>query len=306
SGAPRSQPRKNGQYHRWTKDGEPICGHCNKVDHLSKKCRIRRQGNSVNHVEADVVETNDPPSVNTVQTSPPTPAQYAAIPIEDDPFAQGDFAIQNITTLPENSPSVSTPRIRLTLQGHLVQALVDTGANICALRTSVANKLGLNPDSSKSAAFTIANSGHASSRGTVSIPTMLGSINTVITYHVVDSLSHPVILGYPQLKRLGAVIHTNTNTIHFSGSSGDSGSFGDFGSTRSMCTMVSSLRLPGQHHAYVDIRGPPNSAAFVSTPSDLAAEKLIGVAAGIVNFDNDGIATLVPTSIYLHRSKFLL
>ena len=101
-----------------------------------------------------------------------------------------------------------------------------------------------------------------------------------------DNLSQPVILGYPQLKHLGAVINKGTNTIRLaSGVSGVSGS-------PSVCTMVSSLRLPGQHYAYVDIRGPPNSAAYVSTPSDLAAEKLLCVAAGIVNFDKNGVATV--------------
>ncbi|KAG0927159.1 hypothetical protein G6F57_014373 [Rhizopus arrhizus] len=285
--------------------------HCSTVGHLSKKCRARN-GKSINQVGTVPVDdsTDSAPTVNTVRAST-TPVQYAAIPIDDDPLAEPTGPMVNnvsLVTSPAQGVSmvqdnVSTPCVRITLQGHLVQALVDTGANISAIRTSIANKLGVSPDVTKAAQFKIANNDNAASRGTVAIPTMIGPINTVLTYHVVDNLSHSAIVGYPQLKRLGAVIHTDTNVIRFPmesspGLSGLSGrvyrtsSRGSSGSAPLVCTMASHLRLPGQHHAYVDILGPPNSSVFVSTPFELAAEKLLTVASGVVDFDKNGIATV--------------
>ncbi|KAG0757010.1 hypothetical protein G6F57_013243 [Rhizopus arrhizus] len=311
SGAPHSQPRGNHPMCQWTKDGRPICGHCSTVGHLSKKCRARN-GKPINQVGTVPIDdsTDSAPTVNMVQAST-TPVQYAAIPIDDDPLAEPTGPMVNnvaLVTSPAQGVSmvhdnVSTPRVKITLQGHLVQALVDTGTNISAIRTSIANKLGVSPNVTKAAQFKIANNDNATSRGTVAIPTMIGAINTVLTYHVVDNLSYPAIVGYPQLKRLGAVIHTDTNVIRFPtesspGFSGLSGrvhrasSRGSSGSVSLVCTVASHLRLPGQHHAFVDILGPPNSSVFVSTPSELAAEKLLTVASGIVDFDKNGIATV--------------
>ncbi|KAG1138813.1 hypothetical protein G6F38_010280 [Rhizopus arrhizus] len=307
SGATRSQPRGRDTFRRWTDDGRPICGHCDKVGHLSKKCR-QRSHQSINQVElsseTDGALSVSQPTVNTVQMPMADSDKYAAVSIEDDPIlAQSSITAIAPAVSPEED-AVSTPRIQITLQGYRSRALVDTGANISALRTSVAEKLGLSIDKTTAATFTIADNSGASSRGTVRIQTMIGPIDTTLVYHVVDTLSHPVILGYPQLKRLGAIIDTSNNQVRFplvdsglsptgvSGFSGRPGLSGASSVVPSVCSMVSSLRLPGQHHAYVDIRGTPNSAAFVSTPPEVAATKCLSIAAGFVNFDKDGIATV--------------
>lgn len=120
----------------WTDDGRPICGSCGKVGHLSKKCRSRNKA-----------QKNQQPRIATMESSVTHSStcqgiQYAAILIQDDPLATG-ASINFIGVTQAATTTTSLPRINLTVQGHLVQALVDTGANISAVRTSLANKLGL-------------------------------------------------------------------------------------------------------------------------------------------------------------------
>lgn len=258
------------------------------------------------------------PVYNTAATS-----HYAAIPIQDDPLTH---QVNNI-----EAPRISgTLRIQVTIQGHSVQALVDTGASISAIRSSVAQLLGLTPDESQITTFTNADNRSAVSSGTVSVNVMLGDIHAILRCHVVDNLYYQVILGYPDLKALKAVIDTSSNEVRIlkpsilaisgvsgSGSpgsgisvSGLSGS-GILGSgvsesviTPAICSLVSSVRPPGQHHAYVDIQGPPNSAAFISTSPEMTYEKLLPVAAGIVNFDAHGIATVKIANLN-KQTKFL-
>lgn len=57
-----------------------------------------------------------------------------------------------------------------------------------------------------------------------------------------------------------------------------------------MCSITSSIRLPAFHHAYVEIQGPANTIAFVNTHQDLALDKLLSVAAGIVEFNKERFA----------------
>ncbi|OBZ80352.1 hypothetical protein A0J61_11599, partial [Choanephora cucurbitarum] len=152
-------------------------------------------------------------------------------------------------------------------------------------------KLGLPLHTSKISTFKIADNGNAASLGTMTIHTIIGPIQSPLTYHVANNLSHPVIIGYPQLKALGAVIHTDRNVIHFpsANSSGVSGVSG--------VSMVSSLRPPAQNKAYVEVRGPLSSVVFISTPPELAAEKLLSVASGLVRFNKDGFATITLANL---------
>lgn len=144
---------------------------------------------------------------------------------------------------------------------------------------------------------------------------MLGDVHAVIKCDVVDNLFGQVNLGYPDLKALHTVIDTSSNEVRIfkpsdlpglssnglsgfsglssglsSGSASGLSSGAASGPTPAICSMASSLRLPGQHHAYVDIKGPANSVAFVSTPSNVVCEKLLAVAAGIVESNNQRIA----------------
>ena len=189
SGATQAKTPRQDPMRRWTDDGNPICGYCDKVGHLTKKCRNKRTINAV----ADTPSA----TINSVRAVPATDhVQYAAIPISDDSHARptiNNFSV--VAPLGSAAPAlVSTPLIDITLQGRMVKALVDTGANISAIRTSVADSLGLVLDTSRGASFTIANSTNTTSRGIVSVPTMVGTLHSVLEYHMVDNLSQLVIL----------------------------------------------------------------------------------------------------------------
>ncbi|OBZ80345.1 hypothetical protein A0J61_11606, partial [Choanephora cucurbitarum] len=165
-----STPHQQDPMRRWTADHKPICGHCHKIGHLTKKCRLRNKVNAVS--------SQDPqPSVNAM--SQQSQATYAAVPIENDPLGRTQPTVNNIGLSRSSSPIVSTkvrtPMVATTLQGHLVKALLNTGADISVIRTSLAEKLGLSPDPSKATTFTIADNSNTSSRGTASVVSMVGS-----------------------------------------------------------------------------------------------------------------------------------
>ncbi|KAG1114109.1 hypothetical protein G6F61_010372 [Rhizopus arrhizus] len=296
SGASRNQPRQQRDPMRlWSESGKRICGHCKMVGHLTKKCR-RQRNHAVNQVETDI-QHNSEASICYIQQQPTaSTSQYAAIPINDDPLVH---QISNIELRPSPAhhyPTTNTdtgiPRISVTIQGHAVQALVDTGASISAIRTSMIDLLGLTVDTSHVTRFTNADNHSTTSRGVVKVNVMIGHVHAIITCHVVDGLSNQLILGYPDLKALGTVIDTTSNEVRILKTSGLSGSTLSSGSAPAICTMASSLRLPGQHHAYVDITGPPNSATFVSTSTNMVLDKLVSVATGVVNFNAEGLATI--------------
>lgn len=282
----------------WTDDGQPICGTCRKVGHYSKKCRSRNRKNWNNKKQLNAVETT---------TGDSNQIEYAAIAIEDDPLA--DTAAVNFIGV-SNTKQASLPKVKLTIQGHLIHALVDTGANISAIRTSVATKLGLVPDTNGASSFTNADNHTTTSEGTVLLKAMLGDITCDLSCHVVTNLSHQLILGYSHLKSLGAVIDTTCNEVRLprNGVSGVSGS--PSVAAPMVCSLVASTKLPGQHHAYVDITGPPNSVVFVSTPTEQVCEKLLAVAAGVAQFDNNGVATVKVANLdknikHLNKGQYI-
>lgn len=74
--------------------------------------------------------------------------------------------------------------------------------------------------------------------------------------------------------------------------------------------MLDKLYLPAHSHAYVAICDPPNSTTFVqSEPQDIARH-LVAVAAGIVQFDKNGfasvkVANLADKPTTLHRDRVI-
>ncbi|KAG1454282.1 hypothetical protein G6F56_007357 [Rhizopus delemar] len=130
------------------------------------------------------------------------------------------------------------------------------------IRSSVAQQLGLNPDASQVTTFTNADSRSVVPRGAVLFNLLLSDVHFVIKCHVVDNLSNQVILGYWDLKVLEAVIDTSSNEMRILKPSGlfsftglSSGSTS--GLQPAVYSMMSFLRLPGRHHAYVGIETPP-------------------------------------------------
>ncbi|KAI7895283.1 uncharacterized protein EV154DRAFT_574121 [Mucor mucedo] len=263
----------------WASDGQPICGICKKVGHLTKKCSQNPESTHFRQVH----------SMSAAKT-----IEYAAIPLEYDPIGiQHAAAIQSIDPVQQcnnvdlSSGSCSTPRVRLTIKGNLVQALVYTGASISAVRATIASGLGLQYDTSKAAAFTTADNKNVSSLGVTYVKAMLGNTRVSLACHVAPNLAHEVIFGYPNLKRHKILIDTNTDEIRLPKSISTLSP-----SAPGVCAMVSSLRLPRHSHAYVDISGPPMAFAFISTPNDTVMKKMLSVAAGVVKFNADGVATV--------------
>ncbi|OBZ81158.1 hypothetical protein A0J61_10794 [Choanephora cucurbitarum] len=254
--------RKQDPMRRWTADHQPICSHCNKDPQTSVNAMSQR-----------------------------SQVTYAAVPIENDPLSRNQPTVNNIglsrTSSLVISTKIRTPMVTITLHRHLVKALLDTGADISVIRNLLAEKLGLTPDPSKATTFTIADNSDTSSRGNASVVTMVGSVQRTLLFHVADQLNHPVILEYPELHELGAIIDTGKHEVWFPPSTPGA----EPPASMAVCFFVSSLRFPSQHHAFADICDPPNSAVIVSIPAELTAKKLLSVASGFVNFDNKGIAT---------------
>lgn len=150
------------------------------------------------------------------------------------------------------------PKLSCTTQGETVNALMDTGATITAIQASLVERLGLTIDTSKSVAFTTTNNQPTSSVCTVNVQGRLGEIPINITCHVVRNLAHSVIIGYKDMRALKAILDTDADSDTFPRGSYervvDSGSPGE---------IVASVKLPGHHYAYVDIRGAPNALAFI-------------------------------------------
>jgi hypothetical protein len=54
-------------------------------------------------------------------------------------------------------------------------------------------------------------------------------------------------------------------------------------------TTAQAHKVAPQSHTYITIQEPANTVAFVSTPAEMIAQKLFAIAAGIVQFDQQGI-----------------
>lgn len=298
--------RKEHPMRRWTEDGQPICGFCEVVGHYSKKCpKEKAKNNKVHAIEHG--EKQAPLGSTTVQyvsaISTPT-HDYACIPIDDDPI----YTFPGVHSISVPTSSTSTPKIKVNFGGRLVVALVDTGASLTVMRSSTADLLQLVPDSSFKITFTTANNQANSSLGMVKSSALIGELPVVLHCHVVQELAHDLIIGYPDLKALKVIIDTASNEVRIP--KGLRTPVPTTPSVGSVCSIASSVSLPGLHHAYVDVNGPPNTLAFISTPQDVAMEKLLSVASGIVEFNQNGVATvkvanLNTSNIHINKGQHI-
>ncbi|KAG1538756.1 hypothetical protein G6F49_012512 [Rhizopus delemar] len=251
---------------RWARPGVPICGHCGAEGHLTKRCFKKSTRQAVQVLQEQPNQ----------EASPDYPSSE---PSSDD-------VICSLTYMTKPSVAYRGPRLSCRLLDTTVQALVDTGASISAIDSRLVAQLGLEPDKKASVNFTTADNRNTSSLGTVNVNAVLGELPVYLRCHVIENLSYPIIIGYSDLATLKAIIDTANNTISFPGSN-------DRYSTEEIpCRAAENLRLPGHHHAHLQVRGTPQALAFVSTPGNLAAEKLLSAAAGIVRFDAAGAATI--------------
>jgi hypothetical protein len=135
-----------------------------------------------------------------------------------------------------------------------LSALVDTASAITAISSSTIRPFDVHINSSSVVAFATANQSVSSSFGIVTLPIQLQIHSVELTCHVIDNLSHDLIVGYYDLKRLSATIDTVTNQIRFN----------DRNRTNpSPVLAVSSHRLPAQSHIFLTVFNPPNVCAFV-------------------------------------------
>ncbi|KAG1468800.1 hypothetical protein G6F56_003628 [Rhizopus delemar] len=357
-----STPQSNNRnkFNQWARPGVPICGHCNKEGHLSKRCRFAKnynnnnnnhQGSTNNRIHAiqdstaPVGPSNDytsnaapevlsnPVSWSSYGSAPvdsfgstPASVNYAYVPEPQDPRlianAASNIAKEAIHSLTYLSQPVlhKGSQYKCSINGTPTTCLSDTGATISAIRTTLVSDLGLSVDPSKKLTFTTAAGAEATTLGVTMVLILLGEIPLHLECHVVDNLAHPIIIGYNDLQANKAIIDTGAGTIYFPGIPGpssivSSGSAGlasgsststytiqastRFNEQPTACVMDQSLRLPAHHHAYVQIQGPRDALAMVTTPSTLSLEKLIAVASGVVQFDQEGLATIKIANLNL-------
>ncbi|KAG1135854.1 hypothetical protein G6F37_012378 [Rhizopus arrhizus] len=235
-------------------------------------------------------------------------------------------AIHSLSYLSQNVKYREGSTLKCSINDHQSTCLIDTGATISAISVDLAKRLHLMVDSSQRLCFTTATGTDAWTHGCVDVQVLLGEIPLKLHCDVVEQLAHPIIIGFKDLQAHKAIIDLDLNVIKFPTSSHDipfgnlaplsnasglpaSGLSGSGGIPSAVsgssviapkrylekpndCYMVESLKLPCHHHAYCTIRGPRNTLAMVSTPINLAAKSLISVAAGTVQFDNSGLATV--------------
>ncbi|KAG0736172.1 hypothetical protein G6F33_011893 [Rhizopus arrhizus] len=317
----RTENKKANQFNQWVRPGVLLCGHCGKEGHLSKRCyQAKRNKNQI-----QALETTPPTSISTtgswlsystepipiVSSSKTTGVNYATIPECQDPIltttkGATQDAIHSLAYLSQATEYREGPRLSCTINGLSTSCLIDTGATISALRSEVATALNLVIDSSQKLTFTTATGEDASTLGCAAVSVRLGEVSLNLNCHVVDRLAHPLIIGFNDLKTHKAVIDTATGSVKFPGLSSFTSPVAPGSSTASSnfvapkrylqkphsCSVNEALKLPGRHHAYVTIKGPRKTLAMVSTPTNVTLDKLIAVAAGIVQFDHTGLATV--------------
>ncbi|OBZ81128.1 hypothetical protein A0J61_10823 [Choanephora cucurbitarum] len=340
----RQDDKRKDRFNQWVRPGVPLCGHCGKEGHLSKRCRSTR----CERVNAMAVQGTTPVAPTSTDTawapfshtevgsdSYHTTVNYAVVPEASDtaaPTVTSTETVDAAHTLCYLSQKVDYREgftLNCSILGTDTQCLIDSGATFSAISIRLAEQLKLPLDKSQKLCFTTATGVDAWTHGTTDVQVMLNGTLVNLHCHVVEDLAYPIIAGVKGLKANKAFVDFATYSIKFPGSpdwfplgrspgedssgsgstlqvhSGNSGSSGDaplvspgsvvkapkrYLDKPNDCHLVDTLLLPGHHHAYCTISGHRNTLAMVTTPTDLAAEKLIAVAAGIVQFDNYGHA----------------
>ena len=119
-------------------------------------------------------------------------------------------------------PSVTTPirqgnRVSLTVSGHNMSALVDTGAMISCMSPHVYNQICQDVVLEKSQHTRVQGVGGNSIfvQGKCSVKLVIGGQNFVHTFHVLEKISHSLILGEDFLKQNNANIDFSQHVLSF-------------------------------------------------------------------------------------------
>lgn len=125
--------------------------------------------------------------------------------------------------------------------------------------------MNLQIDTTQSVPFVTADRKYSSTEGTVTLRMKLKNHHSVLTFHVIENLSHDVIIGYPALRRLVATIDTANDEITFHQSNER------IRESPTYDTSLSSQRLPVQSHTLMSKDSLPAARTSNPNPSYLPA-----------------------------------
>ncbi|KAI7863509.1 uncharacterized protein EV154DRAFT_586617, partial [Mucor mucedo] len=168
--------RKEDPMRRWAASGQPICGICGTEGHLTKKCpRKTERVQSVEKVKESTPNVAPIPSGTVQYVSSVSPVQAGLI----------SPVLHNITVPTDAS---STPKIRVHFKGQSALGLIDTGASVTVMRSSLAKQLNLVPDTTNRIYFTTAGNQVHTSLGMVKVSALLGELPVILDCHVAPEL----------------------------------------------------------------------------------------------------------------------
>lgn len=107
--------------------------------------------------------------------------------------------------------------VAISIYGHSIKALVDTGASISCVSSDLIPKLGINPSqlspSNVRDAVAVGGERHAS-LGAISLPISFDGPLISHTFHVFQSFNHPLILGLDFLNKNDGIFNAENSTLY--------------------------------------------------------------------------------------------
>lgn len=107
--------------------------------------------------------------------------------------------------------------VAISIYGHSIRALVDTGASISCVSSDLIPKLGINPSqlspSNVRDAVAVGGERHAS-LGAISLPISFDGPLISHTFHVFKSFNHPLILGLDFLNQNDGIFNAENCTLY--------------------------------------------------------------------------------------------
>ncbi|SAL96446.1 hypothetical protein [Absidia glauca] len=217
----------------YDKDGNPICGHCNKK-HRTKDCsqhqstttspdntnnsakskRSKRGKGNKHDKKRSSVATADTQDDNLGDTqhkvNEKTIVHISTLDTSPLPFSHltDPYSADTVNEI-NNSSRSSTPKCTLYVNNTACDALVDTGADISLIHLDLANKLKLHIDSATTISYMDVNQHVLSTIGCTTIQLL----STTINLHVINRMKHEVILGWDSIRKLNGIIDSATNSV---------------------------------------------------------------------------------------------
>lgn len=183
---------KSGPPRLYDRNGNPVCGYCEQ-SHRNIDCEKH------NKKEVNACDTTN--STDLVDLERPTVHQVSSI-TATKPFV-------NLVRL----SNVTTPTSRMTIDSLSVWVLWDTGSAINCMSFDVAEQLGLSIDRSQKIEYIDVNQNSQLSHGLTHIDILN---DKRVPFHIINSLSKQVIIGYEQKIQWQAVINVPKSAVAIS------------------------------------------------------------------------------------------